>query len=458
MEGRASQAGELLEGTMTRTRSLEDISPRLQRIAELASLRPKRVLTTLAHHIDLHWLRVAHDRTRKGGAAGTDGTTAKQYAENLEGNLQALLDRFKSGTYRAPSLRRVHIPKGDGRTTRPIGIPTFEDKILQRALAMALEAVYEQDFLPCSYGFRPGRSAHDALDAVWSGVVRMRGGWVLEVDIQRFFDSVDHAHLRSILDQRVRDGVIRRMIDKWLRAGVLEDGVLSTPEAGTPQGGVISPLLANIFLHEILDQWFENEVRPRLGGDAVLVRYADDFVIVFERERDARRVMDVLPKRLGKYGLTLHPEKTRLVRFERPSNSGEPPGSFDLLGFRHLWARSWKGYWVVKQQTAPASFGRSLKRVAEWCRRWRHLAVKEQHASLSSKLRGHYAYFGRPGNFRALARFQLEVERTWRRWLNRRSQRARMDWKRMKRLLNDHGLPSPSIIQRGSRVAANPTA
>lgn len=298
---------------MPGTLGSENVSTRLQRIAELAKAAPQMVLTTLAHHIDADWLREAYRRTRKDGATGVDEQTAAQYAQHLEENLRGLLERLKSGTYYAPPVRRVHIPKGDGRKTRPIGIPTFEDKVLQRAVAMVLEAVYEQDFLECSYGFRPGRSAHQALQALWDGLMRMGGGWVLEVDIQSFFDSVDHSHLRGFLDQRVRDGVLRRAIDKWLKAGVLEEGAVRHPDSGTPQGGVISPLLANVYLHEVLDKWFERDVRPRLHGEAVLVRYADDFVMAFSREDDARRIYEVLPKRFGKYGLTLHPEKTRLL-------------------------------------------------------------------------------------------------------------------------------------------------
>jgi group II intron reverse transcriptase/maturase len=233
-------------------------------------------LTTLAHHIDVDFLREAYRRTRKDGAPGVDRQTADEYAQNLEANLQALLDRFKSGTYRAPPVKRVHIPKGDGSKTRPIGIPTFEDKVLQRAVAMVLEAIYEQEFLDCSYGFRPNRSAHQALDALWKTLTEMKGGWVLEVDIKGFFDSLDHGHLRGFLDQRVRDGVLRRAVDKWLKAGVMEAGVLTHPDAGTPQGGVVSPLLANVYLHEVLDRWFETQVRPRLVGRATLIRYADD--------------------------------------------------------------------------------------------------------------------------------------------------------------------------------------
>jgi group II intron reverse transcriptase/maturase len=303
---------------MKETSSSESISTKLERIATLAKEGPQMAFTTLAHYIDLEWLAEAYRRTRKGGATGVDGQTAREYAENLEGNLQSLLDRAKSGTYRAPPVKRIHIPKADGAQTRPIGIPTFEDKVLQRAVAMVLEAVYEQDFLDCSYGFRPGRSAHQALEVLQNEAVRMGGGWILEVDIRKFFDTLEHSHLREILGRRVRDGVIMRLIGKWLKAGVMENGAVTHPGVGTPQGGVISPLLANVYLHEVLDAWFEREVGPRLKGRGLLLRYADDAVMLFSCEVDARRVMDVLPKRFGKYGLTLHPEKTRLVEFRRP--------------------------------------------------------------------------------------------------------------------------------------------
>src|SRR5580658_2463382 len=243
--------------TMKETSSSVTISTKLERIAKLAQCMRDKPLTTLAHHIDLQWLREAYRRTRKDGATGVDGQTAEQYAINLEDNLRSLLDRAKSGTYRAPPVRRVHIPKGTGSETRPIGIPTFEDKVLQRAVAMMLEPIYEQDFLDCSYGFRPGRSAHDALRYLWEQTMEMRGGWVLEIDIRKFFDTLDHAHLRGILRRRVRDGVLLRLIGKWLNAGVLEDGTLSFPDAGSPQGGVISPILAHVYLHEVLDVWFE---------------------------------------------------------------------------------------------------------------------------------------------------------------------------------------------------------
>ncbi|MGB5199032.1 MAG: reverse transcriptase domain-containing protein, partial [Sedimenticolaceae bacterium] len=267
---------------MTGTLGREIISTRQEKLAGLARIEPKRVLTTLAHHIDEVWLREAYRRTRKDGAVGIDGVTAAQYEADLEANLKSLLERFKSGRYRAPAVRRVHIPKpGKAKKTRPIGIPTLEDKVLQRAVLMALEPIYEQDFLDCSYGFRPGRSAHQALEALWRGLMAMGGGWIIDLDIQSFFDDVDWGHLRHFLDQRVRDGVIRRAIGKWLNAGVMESGEVSHPERGTPQGGVVSPLLSNLYLHEVLDVWFEHEVKPRLRGRAFEVRFADDAALVF---------------------------------------------------------------------------------------------------------------------------------------------------------------------------------
>jgi RNA-directed DNA polymerase len=285
------------------------VSRKRERIAKLAREAPDMAFTSLSHHIDIDWLREAYRLTRKDGASGVDGQTAEEYAANLEVNLQSLLDRAKTGdTYCAPPVRRVHIPKGNGET-RPIGIPTFEDKVLQRAVAMVLEGVYEQDFMDCSYGFRPGRSAHQALASFRRQAMGMGGGWVVEVDIRKFFDTLDHGHLRELVRKRVRDGVLLRLIGKWLNAGVREDGSLTHPDSGTPQGGVISPLLANVYLHEVVDRWFEDEVKPRLKGRAFLVRYADDLVICFACEEDARRVMDVLPKRFGKYGLALHPER-----------------------------------------------------------------------------------------------------------------------------------------------------
>jgi group II intron reverse transcriptase/maturase len=430
----------------------ERVFTKQQRIAELAQQAPHMGFTSLNHHLDRIWLLEAFHRTRKDGAVGVDGQTAEDYRLSLVENLDSLLDRAKSGTYRAPPVRRVHIPKGTGSETRPIGIPTLEDKILQRAVVMALEPIYEQDFRSCSYGFRPGRSAHQALQALWQQVMDLGGCWLVEVDIREFFDTLERGHLRQLLRQRVRDGVLLRLIDKWLQAGVLEEGNLTYPEAGTPQGGVISPLLANVYLHYVLDVWFEDEVKPRLKGRAFLVRYADDFVMGFACEEDARRVLDVLPKRFGKYGLTIHPDKTRLVPFVRPAHrptpTGDqkepPPGSFDFLGFTHFWSRSKKGFWVVKRKTAGSRFQRALGKIARWCQLNRHLPIGVQHQTLWQKLRGHFQYYGGViGNGRSLWCFRDRVQDLWRKWLSRRSGKARLSWAGMAELLKRYVLPTP---------------
>lgn len=438
---------------MSETLSSGDISTRLRRVAELARKRPEMVFTTLAHLIDMAMLREAYRRTRKDAAPGIDGRTGRDYEADLEANLQDLLDRFKSGRYRAPAVRRVWIPKGDGKMTRPIGIPTFEDKVLQRAVVMVLESVYEQDFLACSYGFRPGRSAHDALAFLWQNLMAMHGGWVIDVDIRGFFDTLDRNHLRGFLDRRVRDGVIRRAIGKWMHAGVMEGNKISYPEAGTPQGGVISPLLANVYLHEVVDVWFEQMVKPRMRGMAFLLRYADDIVIVCAVERDARRILEVLPKRLAKYGLTLHPEKTRLVRFKKP-DGGDRPGTFHFLGFTHYWGTSLNGNRVVKRRTEGKRFVRGLHAIALWCKTHRHFRLDVQHRLLSLKLRGHYGYYGITGNSAALYRFRRAVRLLWRKWLNRRSQRAYLSWSAFHGLERKYPLPPAiaihSVLRRAS--------
>ena len=438
------------------------VLPKQQRIAELAKRSPQMAFTSLAYLMDIDWLDAAFARTRKDGAPGVDGQTWRDYERNLGENLQSLLNRAKSGTYRAPPVRRVHIPKaGSATETRPIGIPTLEDKVLQRAVVMLLEPIYEQDFDPGSYGFRPQRSAHKALADLWKRTMDSSGGWVLEVDIRKFFDTLDHAHLRAFLKLRVRDGVLLRLIGKWLNAGVMEDGNVSYPAAGSPQGGVISPLLANVFLHYVLDTWFKQEVQPRLLGKAHLVRYADDFVILFTHEEDARRVMEVLPKRFGKYGLALHPDKTRLIPFRRPPHkaSGETggghnrPGTFDLLGFTHYWGRTLRGGWAVMRQTASKRLSRAVRSIADWCRTHRHLPVYEQHTILSRKVRGHYAYYGITGNFRKLQGFLTAVERVWRKWLSRRNRQNEMNWARFARLKKRYPLPRPRIVHSYVKVA-----
>jgi RNA-directed DNA polymerase len=445
---------------MTETQSSQDVSTKLERIAKLAREKRGVSLQTLAHHIDVNWLREAYRRTRKNGARGVDGQSAEAYAAQLEDNLQSLLDRAKSGRYRAPPVRRVHIPKGDGTQTRPIGIPTFEDKVLQRAVAMVIGEVYEQEFYDFSYGFRPGRSAHQALVAIQSASWRMRGGWIVEVDIRKFFDTVDHAHLRDILRQRIGDGVLLRLIGKWLNAGVVEGLELSYPDEGTPQGGVISPLLANIYLHTVLDEWFVQEVRPALAKHAELVRFADDFVALFASRQDAEQFLAILPERFGKYGLALHPDKTGMVSFKNPARTdnidGEGPGTFNFLGFTHYWGLSLKPKakeqsprreWFAKRRTAKDRLSRTLHRLGEWCRWHRHDPLKTQHRALVEKLEGHYGYYGVTGNFRALSQVHQATQRLWRKALARRSQQ-RLSWKKMKRILERFPLPEPRIVHQ----------
>jgi group II intron reverse transcriptase/maturase len=454
---------EPLEGNMAGASEPDTVFTRQQRIAELAKRAPQMGFTSLNHHLDLQWLQEAYRRTRKDGAPGVDGQTAEEYEKDLEGNLRSLLERAKSGTYRAPPVRRVHIPKGTGGETRPIGVPTLEDKILQRAVVMILEAIYEQDFHDCSYGFRPKCSAHQALAELWRRVMQMGGGWILEVDIRKFFDTLDHARLRELLRLRVRDGVLLRLIGKWLKAGVMEDGAITRPAAGSPQGGVISPLLSNIYLHYVLDEWFERQVKPVLRGRAFIIRYADDFVIGFSDEGDAKRVEAVLPNRFAKYGLTIHSEKTRLVPFQRPpSRQGRQPsgpvqpGTFDLLGFTHYWGRSRRNNRGVKVRTAASRQRRALSTLAAWCRGWRHEPIPQQHYTLSQKMRGHYAYYGVTGNYRSLNRFYYAVRRIWRTWLSRRSWKSPLTWSRFERLLERFPLPPPRVVHSVYRLRAKP--
>ena len=447
-------------------RNSVNVSTKQERIAALAKQSSEMTFTSLAYLMDIDWLKEAYRRTRKDGAVGVDGVTAEEYEQDLEGNLQSLLDRAKSGTYKAPPVRRVHIPKGGSSTeTRPLGIPTLEDKLLQRAVVMLLQPIYEQDFLDCSYGFRPGRSAHDALKSLRDQTMNCRpmGGTVLEVDIQKFFDNLDHRYLRQFLQLRVRDGVLLRLIDKWLKAGVMENGNVSYPDSGSPQGGVISPLISNVFLHYVLDLWFENEVKPRLHGSAFLIRYADDFAIGFSDQRDAHRVMEVIPKRFGKYGLTVHPTKTKMVPF-RPRSSktkdrngpDDRPGTFDFLGFTHYWAVSLKGYWVVKLKTASDRFSRAVSRIDQWCHDNRHLPISEQQQKLNQKLRGHYAYYGVTGNSGALSSFLQEVESRWRKWLNRRNRIRSMHWEKFCGLLRRYPLAPVRTVRSQLRHAAKP--
>jgi RNA-directed DNA polymerase len=432
-----------------------NVSTKQQRIAELAKQSPEMSIHSLSHHMDVEWLREAYGKLKKSSSPGIDGVTVEAYGQNLNENLKTLLDRAKSGRYKAPPVRRAHLPKPDApRETRPIGIPTTEDKVLQRAVAMLLEPIYEQDFLNCSHGFRPGRSPHQALEEVWRAVMGKGGVWVLEVDIRKFFDTLDRAHLRKLLQKRVRDGVILRLIGKWLNAGVLEEEQPRYSERGTPQGGVISPLLSNIYLHYVLDLWFEHEVKPRLAGRAELIRFADDFVIVFQSKTDAERVMRVLPKRFSKYGLSIHPDKTRLVRFAPSRERTGKPDTFDFLGFTHYWGKSRRGRWVVKRKTAKTRLRRTMVATWQWCRKSRHRPLAEQHAALCRKLKGHYGYYGITGNYRSLTLYWQRVRQALYYWLNKRNREHRMSWEQFLGLLTHYPLPTPRVVH--SVYAAKP--
>jgi RNA-directed DNA polymerase len=415
-----------------------------------------RAFSSLHHVIDMEWMREAYRQTRKDSAPGIDGVTADTYEAHLEANLQDLLDRIRSGRYVAPPVRRAYIPKADG-SQRPLGIPTFEDKVAQRAIAMLLEPIYEQDFLPCSYGFRPGRSAHEALRALRTAFMTHGLRWVLDIDIVKYFDSISHSNLRSLLDRRVTDGVLRRMIDKWLKAGVLEDGTTSRSTEGTPQGGVISPLLANIYLHYVLDEWFETVARPRLKGRCILVRYADDAVMAFEDHLAAKRALAALGQRLGRYGLTLHPDKTRFVdfRFKRPGGIRHPATdgtAFNFLGFTHVWGMSRNGKNVVRQVTAKDRYARALSAVSQWCRDNRGLSIAAQHAHLSKMARGHFAYYAITGNGRRIRWYLHQVERIWKKWLSRRGG-GNFLWTRLRAFLDRHPLPKARIIHKYAVVS-----
>jgi RNA-directed DNA polymerase len=422
-----------------------DMSPELKRVAERAKRDPRERLLALARLIDVPALARAYDRLRKDAAVGVDGVTVEQYGLQLEENLGRLHERMKAGQYRHQPIRRVHIPK-DGGKLRPIGISSVEDKIVQGALREVLEAIYEQEFLDCSHGFRPGRKAHDALrvidHVVWKGA-----RYILEADIVSFFDSLDRKRLMEMLRERIADESLMRLIGKCLHVGILDGEDYSEPEQGTTQGSVLSPVLGNIYLHNVLDLWIEREVKPRLRGRCWLIRYADDFVLAFEREDDARRVEEALHRRMQKYGLALHPDKTRLIAFRPPDDPGDGKGSatFDFLGFTLYWRRTLKGTMRMTWKTRRVRLRRAITAVAEWCRRHRHDPVKAQHVALSRKLRGHYAYFGVNGNYRSLESLWYQTRRLWRKWLNRRSQRARMTWERFVDLLRRYPLPWPRV-------------
>lgn len=421
----------------------------LSRIAELAKQDAGRKFYSIAHFLTKEALWGAFDGLRKNAAAGVDGVTYADYEEHLVENLCKLHEKLKSGTYRAQPLRRIYIDKEDGRK-RPISIPCLEDKIVQRATVELLNAIFEQDFLDCSYGFRPGRGAHDALDEVGRVSCRKPTEWVLELDICSYFDSIIREQLMEMIERRVSDASILRLIGKWISIGVVDDGRLLESETGTGQGQIISPLLANLYLHHVLDVWFEEQVKPRLKGQAFAIRYADDALLCFQNREDAQRVLEVLPKRFAKYGLTLHPEKTRLIEFGRRAHDQAKrlktkTATFDFLGLTHRAATSRKGKYTVHVGTMKKRLRRGLKAIADWCQRHRHDALDYQQRMLNAKLRGHYQYYGRPTNYRSLWKFFRSVRRLWRKWLNSRTRGRHLTWETFAKLLARFPLVRPYI-------------
>lgn len=434
---------------MKEAETSHNMSTGLLKVMERARKNPNGKMLSLAHHIDKEALERAYHRIHKDAAVGVDGVTKEEYGNNLEDNLEDLHARLKGMKYRHQPIRRVHIPKGRGKT-RPIGVSATEDKIVQGALRELLEAIYEQDFLDCSYGFRPGRSAHDAIKALNKSIRYGEANWILSADIEAFFDNVDRPTLRKVLEERIDDKSLMRLIGKCLHVGVLDGVEFHIPEGGTAQGSILSPLLGNIYLHHAIDRWFEIEVKPRMRGRSCLTRYADDLLFGFEHKEDAERVMEVLGKRLGRFCLSLSPDKTQLFDFRRPpkdQQNGKGPGTFDFLGFTHYWRRSRKGKWHPAWKTRKKSLHKAMTALQSWCKANRHLSIPEQHAALTRRLRGHFNYFGVNGNQRCLLMLLQKVERSWFRWLRRRSQRTRMTWKRFKGILKDLPLPRVKVYK-----------
>ena len=424
------------------------VSMKLQRIAEQAQRYPAMVFANVFHLIDREMLLEAYRQTPKNSAPGGDQVTAQDYAEHLEDNLRDLHERLRDNRYVAPPVERVWIEKAGGKK-RPIGTPCFEDKIVQRAVVMILEAIFEHDFYAFSHGFRKGHSPHQALHELREHCNTLHINWIVDADVSGFFDTIDHGLLRAGIKQRIKDGGIRRLIGKWLKAGVHEAGTLTYPDQGTPQGGVASPMLANVFLHQGLDAWFVQEVQPRRQGRCFLTRVADDFIIGFELEADARRVMEVLPKRFTRFRLTMHPEKTVLIAFKKPprrEQSAGGQGSFDFLGFTHYWAKTRRGYWVIKRKTVGKRLRRFMKAIWTWCRENRHAPLQEQHRTLCTTLRGYYQYYGIRGNFKMLEVIFEQTERAGRYWLSRRSHKGHIRWQKFGVSLQKLALPKPRIM------------
>ena len=415
----------------------EGVSSGLDRVREVARRDKDARFTALLHHVDLDCLWRAYVAIRPQAAPGIDGVTWDSYGEHLRENLEGLLERVHSGAYRASPSRRAYIEKADGRL-RPLGIATLEDKILQRAVVEVLSAIYEEDFLGFSYGFRPGRSPHDALDALTVGIERKRVNWVLDADVKDFFTSLDHDWLARFVEHRIADKRVLRLIQKWINAGVIEDGKWSASEVGAPQGASASPLLANIYLHYVLDRWVRQWRKRHAHGDVIIVRFADDFVAGFEHKSDAEQFLGDLRERFSKFNLELHPDKTRLIEFgrnaarDRKARGDGKPETFDFLGFTHFCGKNKSGGFWLRRKTISKRMRAKLAEVKDQIKRRRHLPIPEQGAWLGSVVRGHLAYYAVPGNIDAVAAFRDEVTRLWFEALRRRSQRTRINWNRMR--------------------------
>jgi len=450
VEGRGLAKGNSPERNALRTQRRGGASSALERVRQAAQRDRKQRFTALLHHVyDLERLRTAYLALKRDAAAGVDGETWRHYGETLEENLRDLAGRLKRGAYRAQPVRRAYIPKTDGRQ-RPLGVPTLEDKLVQRATVEVLSAIYEADFLGFSYGFRRGRSQHQALDALTVGITTRKVNWVLDADLRSFFDTLDHGWLVRFIEHRVADRRVVRLIQKWLNAGVLEDGKRTQSEVGTVQGGSVSPLLANVYLHYAFDLWVQRWRKRQARGDVVVVRWADDFVLGFQHRHEAERFLNELRERFARFGLELHPEKTRLIEFgrfaaqtRRDRGQGKPP-TFNFLGFTHSCAKTRKGKFTVLRQTMRQRWQAKLKEVKTELWRRLHDPIPETGAYLRSVVMGHFRYYGVPMNGTALSAFHAAITRLWRWTLQRRSQTARVPWKRMRRYVA-RWLPTPRI-------------
>jgi RNA-directed DNA polymerase len=450
VEPRTGTKGNADQQSTRQAQDWESVSQALARIRQAAKQRKKERFTSLLHHVSVDLLRLSFFALKKDAAPGVDGLAWRDYEANLEDNLEDLHDRVHRGAYRALPSRRQYIPKADGRQ-RPIAICALEDKIVQRAVAVVLNAIYEEDFLGFSYGFRPKRSQHDALDALIVGITTTKVNWILEVDIRSFFDEVNRDWLGRFLEHRIADPRILRLIQKWLKAGVLENGVVIDSEKGTGQGTVISPLLANVYLHYSLDLWAERWRRREATGDMIIVRYADDVVVGFEHESDARRFWDAMRERLQKFSLSLHPDKTRLIEFGRLAATNRKrrglgkPETFHFLGFTFIAGKSLRGRFLLKRRSRRDRMKAKLKEVAGELRQRMHQSIPEQGNWLKQVVTGYFVYHAVPTNSAALVTFRDEIIARWRWVLHRRSQKSALTWTRMKKLADDW-LPKPRIL------------